>query len=64
MQHCRAIGRPWFNRFMDTADALILALLAVADIFLLVQLRRRRIMDRWAERIEHNLRLANQFLGS
>jgi len=49
---------------MDTADALIFALLAAIDVFVLVQLRRRRLMDRWTERVVRNLRLADQLLRS
>jgi hypothetical protein len=49
---------------MDTADKLIFALLGVIDLFVLVQLRRRRILNSWVECVERNLRLANQLLGS
>jgi len=48
---------------MDTADALILGLLAALDLFVMVQLRRRRILDRFTDQVERNLRLANQLLG-
>jgi len=49
---------------MDLADALIFALLAVIDVFVVVQLRRRRTLHKQTARIERNLRLANQFQGS
>ena len=48
---------------MDLADALIFAFLAVIDVFVIVQLRRRRRLHRQTDRIARNLRLANQFQG-
>ena len=49
---------------MDLADALIFAFLAVVDVFVMVQLRRRRMVHKQVGRIARNLRLANQFQGS
>ena len=49
---------------MDTADVLIFALLAMVDFFVIVHLRRRRKQHKQVHRIERNLRLADQLLGS
>jgi hypothetical protein len=49
---------------MSSPGAVLFAVFAAVDLLAMVQLRRRRMLQRWSDRCAHNLRLANRFLGS
>jgi hypothetical protein len=43
---------------MNEVDAILVAMLALADIWLLMSLRRRRARDRQEQRVSRSLRLS------